>query len=211
MNDLQEFFLTKNLNTDEREALSLLLPPPKKFKKGETVYSRDNFLKAVGVVVKGKVTAETCEDERVVMRTLSAGEAFGVSAVFSGEENFVSNVIAADECEIIFLDEQILLKIFEKFPQTVVEYIGLLSSKIRFLNRKISLLSAKSVTKRVYEYLLTLCNEESVAILPKMTVVCKTLGIGRSSLYRSFDLLTDEGLIEKRENLVKVIDYEKNS
>ena len=118
MNDLQEFFLTKNLNTDEREALSSLLPPPKKFKKGETVYSRDNFLKAVGVVVKGKVTAETCEDERVVMRTLSAGEAFGVSAVFSGVENFVSNVIAADECEIIFLDAQILLKNFENFPQS---------------------------------------------------------------------------------------------
>lgn len=208
---MQDFFLSKNLNADEREELARLLPPPNNFKKGETVYSKEKFLKAVGVVIKGSVTAETCEDERVVMRTLYAGEAFGVCAVFSGEEDFVSNVIAAQDSTIVFLDEVTLLKIFEKFPQTVVEYIGLLSSKIRFLNRKISLLSAKSVTKRIYDYLLTLCNEESVAVLPKMTVVCKTLGIGRSSLYRSLDLLTDKGLIEKSENIVKVIDYEKNS
>lgn len=208
---MQDFFLTKGLSTEEKAGVQQLMPKPEAFKKGELIYGEEDFLKAVGVIVKGSVTVKTANEGTVVMRTLGVGETFGVSAVFSGEERFVSNITAAQDCEIIFLGEAILLQLFEQYPKTVTGYIGLLSSKIRFLNRKIGLLSAKSVTKRVYDYLLTLCNEESVAVLPKMTAVCKTLGIGRSSLYRSLDLLSEKGLIEKHENKVKVIDYEKNS
>ena len=208
---MQDFFLTRGLDKNQMADIKKLMPPPRVFEKGELIYSEEHFLKAIGVITKGSVTVKTADNGTTILRTLCARETFGASAVYSSQERFVSKITAATQCEIVFLDEDTLSKIFLKFPSTVKNYIELLSDKIRFLNQKIGILSAKSTPQRVYEYLLTVCNEEGNAVLPNMTCVCKTLGIGRSSLYRSFDILSEKGLIEKRENKVKVISYEKNS
>ena len=44
-----------------------------------------------------------------------------------------------------------------------------------------------------------------------MTLLAKTLGLGRATLYRSLDNLERDGIILRENNNIKVIKNEKNS
>lgn len=205
-----DFFLTKGLTDQECGQVEKLLDIPVLYKKGDLIYDEENYKAAIGVVKSGALTVKTTQGESVIIRSLKAGETFGVSAVFGEENGFVSKIYAETDSEILFLSEETLKQIFVKFPTTVENYIRLLSKKIRFLNSKISLLSVKSAEQRVYEFLCSNCNEKGIAAFQNMSKLSERLGIGRSSLYRCLDELEKQNLIEKNGKEFKVIDYEKS-
>ncbi len=205
-----DFFLTKGLTEDECIEAQKMLGEPVFYKKGSLIYDEENYKAAIGVVKTGTLTVKTNQGENVIIRSLNAGETFGVSAVFGEENGFVSKIYAEKDSEIFFLNEETLKEFFAKFPVTVENYICLLSKKIRFLNSKIALLSVKSAEQRVYESLCSAANEKGIARFQNMTKLSERLGIGRSSLYRCLDELTKQNLIEKNGKEIKVIDYEKN-
>ncbi len=206
-----DFFLTQGLDCEEKRQIEKLLGEPIFYKKGQLIYSEENFSAAVGVVVSGLLLVKTAEGSDVTMRTLRAGETFGVSAVFSEKgEEFVSRIYAEKDSTIVFLTEELLKKIFKAFPKTVENYIRLLSQKIKFLNQKIKLLSCKTAQQAVYEFLTDNCDENGIVASQNMSALSHSLGIGRSSLYRCLEQLEEQNLIAKNGKEIKVIYYEKN-
>ena len=57
-------------------------------------------------------------------------------------------------------------------------------SKVQFLNRKIALLTMDSAQARLMEYLLAHADAHGCVQAGNMSRLAKTLGIGRTSLYR---------------------------
>ena len=109
-------------------------------------------------------------------------------------------------------EEEILKYIFEKYPKTSLNYITFLTEKVRFLNKKLNLLSCQSAEETVYSYLSNISDSEGDAKIPvSMTLLSKMLGLGRATLYRCFDALEKEGKITRENNSIKVIKNEKNS
>lgn len=207
----EELFLLNGLNNAEKQEILSLFPAPFHFKKGEIIYSAEKFPNAIGFVNEGKACAVT-SNKCLHMKTFDKGTCFGAAAVFNREGSYVSTIKALTDMEVLFLDEDLLRDIFEKYPQTAVNYISFLSDKIRFLNKKLGLLSCQNTEDTVLSYLKSIASEEGIAQLPKnMTLFSKTLGISRASLYRSLDELQKNGHILRQENKVKVINYEKNS
>lgn len=146
------------------------------------------------------------------MNSFKSGTCFGAAAVFGGTDKYVSTVTAKTDAEVIFVTEGQLKAMFLKYPVTALNYISFLSDKIRFLNKKFGVISSPSAEDTVYNYLLTLEASDGYARLPVgMTALSKMLGLGRASLYRSFDALEREHRIERENNIVKVIKNEKNS
>ncbi len=203
-------FLFKGMKTSQIEELCSLLNPPKSFKKGDVIYSANNFSNAIGYIVKGTAFALSNSGE-LFMRSFKTGETFGAAAVFGGE-NYVSSIIAKTDTEVLFITEEQLKEIFIKFPETSLNYISFLSDKIRFLNTKLALLSCISSEQTLYSYLCSVSDRNGVANTPKsMTLLAKMLGISRASLYRSLDALQESKLILRENNIIKVIKNEKNS
>ena len=212
MFDLNEFFLFNSLEISEKQVLISKLPKPTYFKKGEVIYSATHFPNAVGIIISGKAFAVTNNGNRLYMNSFSEGTCFGAAAIFGNNNEYVSTITAEVDIEILFLTEEILKKIFLEFPQTAINYIEFLSGKIRFLNKKVGLLSSGSAESTMLNYLTTIADNCGNATLPRnMTLLSKTLGISRASLYRCLEALENEGLILKNKNTVKVIKNEKNS
>ena len=83
---------------------------------------------------------------------------------------------------------------------------------MRFLNKKLSVISCSNAEDTVLKYLLSVCDSDNNAKIPKsMTLLAKTLGLGRATLYRSLESLEKDGLILRENNNIKVIKNEKNS
>ena len=208
----EEIFLLNGLSSAEQQEILSKFPAPYSFKKGEIIYSAEKFPNAIGFVISGFATAVTNNDKSLHMKTFNKGTCFGAAAVFNREDSYVSTIKAESDMEILFLSEEFLREVFEKYPKTAVNYIIFLSEKIRFLNKKLGLLSCGNTEDTVLNYLLSIADSEGIAHLPKsMTLFSKMLGISRASLYRSLDDLQKNGYILRQENKIKVINYEKNS
>lgn len=211
MYNLDDFFLFKGLEESQKNNIINGLSKPQNFKKGETIYSATLFPDAIGIILKGEAFAVTNNRNRLYMKNFTVGTCFGAAAVFSDGEEYVSTITAKTDIVILFISELQLKDIFLKYPKTSLNYISFLSEKIRFLNQKVGLLSASSAEDTVLNYLTTIADSDSYAKLPRnMTLLSKTLGISRASLYRCLDTLENNGFILKENNTVKVIKNEKN-
>jgi CRP-like cAMP-binding protein len=172
------------------------------FAKGECVYESTRFRSALGVIVSGNVRITTSDEEnRVILRDMSAGETFGAAALFGAGECYVSKIHAKSACAVVFISEEALTALFEKYPAAARNYIAFLSSKIRYLNRKIAELSLKGADARLLGYMKAHAGEGGKVDMPgSMSLLASTLGIGRSSLYRALEKLEEGGYISKAEN-----------
>lgn len=198
-------FLLDGLQENEKREIISALPEAVKFKKGEIVYSPESFRSAIGFVKSGSVSAVTNNSQQMVMKRITAGSCFGAAAVFGTADTYVSTVSAVEDAEICFITEETLVSLFEKHPVTAVNYIAFLSDKIRFLNKRLSVISCSDAENTVLKYLTLSADDNGYAVIPvSMTELAKMLGLGRASLYRSFDTLEKRGSIIRENNKIKV-------
>jgi len=195
-------FLFSGLPCLDEEIEGRLLAKAEFFSKGDCVYESTHFRNALGVIVSGSVRITTSdEDNRVILRDMSAGETFGAAALFGAGECYVSKIHAKTACAVVFISEEALSELFGKYPETAKSYIAFLSSKIRYLNRKIAELSMHGADARLLGYMKAHAGEGGKVDMPKsMSLLASTLGIGRSSLYRALEKLETGGYISKTEN-----------
>ena len=203
---LKTLFLFENLEESEIKDIISLLPKPKLFEKGETIYSANQFKKALGFIIKGKASATTDNSDLLFMKTFSKGSIFGAAAIFGNEDTYVSRIIANSKTEVLFIDEETLKQIFAKYPQTSINYINFLSDKVRFLNNKLQMISCTNAEDAVYKYLIDNMDSEKLVKIPvSFTLLAKMLGLSRATLYRGFDALEQKNKIKRDKNIIKVI------
>lgn len=203
-------FLFDGLQKEEILQIEKTLSSPVSYKKGEIIYRGENFSPALGFVLKGKAFALSADS--LHMNSFTKGSCFGAAALFGGEKTYVSTIVAEQDTDLLFITEEQLKYIFAVFPKCSLNYISFLSDKVRFLNKKIGLVSTHGSEETLYKYLTSVTDSEGYALLPKsMTLLSKMLGIGRATLYRAIDSLEKSGRILRENNKVKVIKNEKNS
>ena len=176
------------------------------FRAGEFIYSADSFEKSLGIIISGKVEVfGENENKRVRLNSLSQGDMFGAAALFGKGEGYVSTVVSKTASEVLFVSESKMKEIIVSDPAVSLAYIAFLSDRIRFLNKKISAFTAKSADAAVAAALLT---EESDSFELNISRLSKRLGIGRTSVYRSLELLEKSGAIRYSEGTIKVLSKE---
>ena len=197
----ENLFLFDGLPQEKKEAVLATLPEPQSFEKGQTVYCQNCYKKAIGILLDGKMAAT---GENILKRSFVAGDVFGAAALFSTDQNYSSEIIAQSRCKVQFIDEQILKELFKKYPECSLNYIAFLSDRVRFLNQKIAQLSSRDSDSKLLCYLRANSNEFGEIEVKNMSALCKMLGIGRTSLYRSIEELENKGLITKENNIIRV-------
>ncbi len=207
-----KLFLFKNLKEIEIEKIIAQLPKPLKFKKGEIIYSADTFKNAIGFILKGTAFAVSNNENKIYLKMFNENMCFGAAAVFGGTENYVSTITAKTDCEILFITEKTLEKIFTNHPKCAINYIAFLSDKVRFLNTKLRVISCVSAEDTILTYLSSVDSANGYANIPEnMSLFAKMLGLSRATLYRALDILEKNGSILKENNKIKVIKNEKTN
>ena len=106
------------------------------YKSGEQICSPESFGSRMCVILSGTAEVFSTENsEGTLMRRLYEGDLFGVSNLFS-KESFVSRICAKGKCRVLFIPEESFGALIEKNRAVLYEYIGFLSDRIRFLNKR---------------------------------------------------------------------------
>ncbi len=167
------------------------------YEEGETVVSSDDSGRRIGIVISGNVKIRSADEEKnVLLRTMAAGEVFGVANLFDGDARFVSRIVAGRACRIYFVSREAVESLLRSDQAFVFSYIEFLSGRIRFLNRKIMFYTSGSAERRVALYLASFENERVTPDMP-MNALAELLDIGRASLYRAIDRLIDDGFVTR--------------
>lgn len=200
MEKAKEIILSTYLFRGVSEALEeITLNEIKTFKKGEIIYDENFFSKSIGIVISGKAKAVSLSGAGL-LSYFETGSIFGAAAVFGESSDYISRIEAVKECTVAFIPQDTLTEIFKRFPKVAVNYISFLSSRIRFLNEKLSFMMQDSAEARLYAYLHKRGGYEG-----KMTALADALCIGRTTLYRTLENLEQNNLITRKGTKVKVI------
>lgn len=170
------------------------------FSSGEEICSQSQNSDLVGIVIKGSATVNSSDEERsVILSTISCGAIFGIANLYAKELDFPTRVTAKNACKVILIKKDALRALIENDKDTLKNFLRFQSNKIIYLNKKINSFTAGGAERRLSLFLADNSNEGVYSAKVSMSVLAEMLDIGRASLYRAFDKLEADGLIERQD------------
>ncbi len=184
------------------------------YEKGGVIYDVHSYSREISLILRGRVRADKvmADGSRFVMNTLGAGSIFGVAAVFNDEEDYVTTLTAMEKSRMVFLPQELLREMMRRDFTVAENYIAFLSGRIRFLNGRIDALVVSGSSRALAKYLFTASVDSGTGELRlpvTISTLASMLNMGRASLYRAFDELEKNGLIEKNGKTITIKDKTK--
>ena len=172
----------------------------------QTIVEAGARFSKIGILTVGEAAViRSGERRRVIHKTLSAGDIFGVSSLFDGQAHFPTTVHAINNCTVVFLSEQDITTLLGGVTGFAQNYIRLLTGKIRFLNHRLDALAGRSAEERVAEHLFSEIGADGTLGVTK-SALASMLGLGRASLYRILDLFEEGGFIRTARDRIEILD-----
>lgn len=176
----------------------------REYRKGETIYSLSQFNLAVGIFLKG--SARVIKDNGVVISTLKENDIFGCASLFASRDYYVNNIVAVKDCKVVFIDKATVEKLMKEDISFSLSFIKYLSDRLYYLNTRIVSFTGGSAESRLAYYLYNYFNKNNCAeISLSMSQLAFSIDVGRASLYRAFDKLTEKGAVKKEGKTVTLV------
>ena len=197
-------FLLEGLTPEEQaRCWKQASPQEQTYDKGDVIYDSTLARRALALVLEGDVRVL---HGRVVMNDLHPGDVFGAAALFGDDEPYPSQVVAVTRCRMAFFEQEAVAALMATHPRVAENYVRFLSDRIRFLNRRLSALTAGQAGGKLWRFLLTHRDADgAVRLAGGMTELAESLDMGRSSLYRSLQALTAAGKIRRQGKTILVL------
>lgn len=175
---------------------------------GGTIWNETQYEHSLGVVLSGSVQVKkaSADGREMLLRTLSAGQPFGVAALFSPQNAYVSRIVAGEACEVMFFSQTLVEQMVMEQRAFALDYIRLLSSRIQFLNQKLEELTGHGAAAKLAAFLAQHEQDGEVTLPCSLSELAGRLGVGRASLYRALDTLVARGAITRRGKCIRVLD-----
>ena len=169
------------------------------FDTDETVFPHPQTDGCLCVLTHGRanVFSNAPDGQATLLRTMDAGAIFGVHCIFGNDMLPQSHIVAQKKCHILLIPSSLWEEILTAHPETMANYVRFLTLRIQFLNRKIRYLTAGSAERRLALYLLSEIPVDNVPTRIDLSAVslADLLDLGRASLYRAMDRLTEDGFL----------------
>ena len=174
------------------------------YQHDETVYEPTSFMKSLGFLVSGRAEVGMAG---YPMRMIEGGTYFGVAALFGVGETYVTRIRAMKNTRILFFAEDLIEECLRTMPAFSVNYAAFLTGRIRFLNRKIGLLSGHDSRESLAGFLAGRARLTGKRVtVASYAQLAKSLNIARSSLYRAMDELEERGIIKREGKEIVIMD-----
>ena len=164
---------------------------------------------AITVILSGcvAVTKRTGE-KKLLMRMLTEGSVTGVASLYSDGCEAVSSLSATKNASALHIPQKVISSLIHGNGDFAERYIVFLTSRIRFLNRRIKAYTTGSAEARVALHILMSdeTHKGEIDLGVSYTDLADMLDIGRASLYRALDDLTARGIISRQGRKIVISD-----
>lgn len=205
-NLLIKFALFRGMSEQEaKDVLVCLQAEKKSFSKGETIYHMGDAIHAMGMVLTGGVNIENDDiwGNKNILDNIGPGQVFGETYACLPGEPLMVNVVAAEECEVLFLEVSRLLTTCSNscgaHQRLVQNLLWVTAQKNLALSRKIFHTTPKSIRGRLLSYLSAQAVRagSNQFIVPfNRQQMADYLCVDRSAMSNELSKMKQEGLLD---------------
>jgi CRP-like cAMP-binding protein len=180
------------------------------FSLGDKISSKSGE-RSVKIILEGRASVtKSIGDKELLMRIASPGSVLGVASLFTDTDTEISRITALKKTTVFFVNGTQIQRLIHSNGDFAEQYIRLLTSKARFLNNRVKAYTSGSAEARLAFHIAMLDENKTgrVATGLSKTKLADMLDIGRASLYRAIDNLTEKKIIKYEKNEIIILDYE---
>lgn len=170
----------------------------RRFESNETLFRAGTPTRGLFVVVDGTVrVVRTAHGRRHVVHTEGVGGTLGEVPLFDGGP-YPATAVAAEPTRCVVVSREALLGAVANCPDVALLFLRRLASRVRGLVDRLDERSARTVTGRLAEYLLTRPpspRSGAISLGMTQTQLAEELGTVREVVVRSLRRLSTEGAI----------------
>ena len=177
-------------------------------KKGETIMAKKQFRRCLVYILKGSASVFKIglDGRKNVINSFHEGDVFGMATLFYEEAVYPSEITAEKDLRLAVFSKETIEKAFSENPEFAKAYVVLLSAKIHFINKKLSAFLEGESSEKLLRWLINASGGEQEFTLPcSVSKIAEMLGIGRASVYRAFDSLSERGIIIKEGKNITIL------
>lgn len=202
--------LFAGINDDEMmEMLECLQAQIRTYKKDDFILRQGDKVKYITILVKGKLHIQRDDfwGNRSIINIVEVGEMFGEAYVSPESGPILNDVVALEECAVIFFD---LNRILTACPSACRFHVALIqnlffviSEKNRKLIQKLGHMSKRSTREKLVSYLSEEANKQnssSISIPFNRQQLADFLSVDRSAMSNELCKMRDDGLIVFKKN-----------
>jgi len=163
--------------------------------RGQTITDTYQGKNQVCLIVKGTISVFSHSEDgcEMLLTQQHQGDLFGVSNLFL-ESNLETTLRSKTNSTLLLVAKETVRTHLLADMKAMEGYARFCNEKIQFLLGRLEALTPHSAKARLMSHFLA--NEkEGIVTIPNKDGLSKSLGIGRSSLYREMDNLETSGLI----------------
>ncbi len=172
----------------------------RKVKKNEYLMFRGQEINGLMILTSGKLGAFMPKENGEIhkIETLTEGNIIASAFIF-GENNVIPvDLIAEMECQILEIDRENLLKIFEYDRDILVNFLNDISDKTQFLSNKIwKSINNRTIKDKLKDYILENRKDNTFQIPCSIKELAERFNTTRPSLSRVIREMIERGDIEK--------------
>lgn len=166
---------------------------PEQAPRGAVLYTNRRFRRSLGLVLSGRVRVTRGE---LAVSVLEQGDWFGAAALFNDREEYPATLTALTVCQVLFLSQETVKELLERWPAAAENYIRYLSGRIGFLSDRLNSLAAGTAEEKVEQFLLRSADGSGMVTV-SAAGIAKALGLGRATVYRAFESLEARGALSR--------------
>jgi CRP-like cAMP-binding protein len=197
--------------------------------KGEILANEGDPCTGIGMIIEGQLAMQkyTSSGDFATLELLGAGEIFGEYLIFGNKKFYSVTIEAVTNSKIVFISREMLMTLLYQSPAIMHNFLIILSDRVLAQNRRISLLSQKSLRQKIANYLLELLRDqlekegetpkivrrtvstEAVELPVSKEVVSRLLAMPRPSFSRELISMERDGLIRVSGRVIWLTDLDR--
>ncbi|MDW7657343.1 MAG: Crp/Fnr family transcriptional regulator [Bacillota bacterium] len=197
--------------------------------KGEVLVNEGDPCTGIGMIIEGQLAMQkyASSGDFATLELLGAGEIFGEYLIFGNKKTYPVTIEAVTNAKIVFVSREILMTLLYQSPEIMQSFLTILSDRIQSQNRRISLLSQKSLRQKIANYLLELLRDQlekegetpktvrrtvstqAVELPVSKEVVARLLAMPRPSFSRELISMERDGLVRVSGRVIWLTDLDR--
>jgi CRP/FNR family transcriptional regulator, dissimilatory nitrate respiration regulator len=197
--------------------------------KGEILANEGDPCTGISLIIEGQLAMQkyASSGDFATLELLGAGEIIGEHLIFANKKAYPVTIEAVTNSKIIFFPRDLLLAMLNQNPAIMHNFLTILSDRIQAQNRRISLLSQKSLRQKIANYLLELLRDQlekegespktmrrtistqAVELPVSKEVVSRLLAMPRPSFSRELISMERDGLIRVSGRVIWLTDLDR--
>lgn len=197
--------------------------------KGEVLANEGDPCTGIGMIIEGQLAMQkyTSSGDFATLELLGPGEIFGEYLIFGNRKTYSLTIEAVSNSKIIFVSRELLTSLLYQSPPIMQNFLAILSDRVHAQNRRITLLSQKSLRQKIANYLLELLRDQlekegespklirrtvstqAVELPVSKEVVSRLLAMPRPSFSRELISMERDGLIRVSGRVIWLLDLDR--